>query len=84
MKKGKSMSDQELTFAQTIKRIEEIVALLERGDAQLEQSLALFEEGTALIRSAGRMLDNAEQKVVRLVKSEDGTPAEADFLEESV
>ncbi|NLT39744.1 MAG: exodeoxyribonuclease VII small subunit [Clostridiales bacterium] len=78
------MSDQELTFAQTIKRIEEIVALLERGDAQLEQSLALFEEGTALIRSAGRMLDNAEQKVVRLVKSEDGTPAEADFLEESV
>ncbi len=78
------MDNQELTFAQTMKRIEEIVALLERGDAQLEQSLLLFEEGTALIRSAGLMLDNAEQKVVRLIKSEDGTPEEAIFTEESV
>ncbi len=73
--------DNKLTFALTIKRIEEIVALLERGDAQLEQSLALFEEGTALIRS---MLDNAEQKVVKLMKGADGSPVESNFLQESV
>ncbi len=76
--------DNKLTFALTIKRIEEIVALLERGDAQLEQSLALFEEGTALIRSAGSMLDNAEQKVVKLMKGADGSPVESNFLQESV
>ena len=40
-----------MSFEQALKRIDEIVKHLERGDAALEQSLALFEEGTALIRS---------------------------------
>lgn len=31
-------------------RLEEIVALLERGEAPLEQAMALFEEGAKLLR----------------------------------
>ena len=50
--------------------------------AALEQSLALFEEGTALIRNCGKMLDDAEQKVVKLRKGEDGAPVELPFDEE--
>ena len=36
------------TFEENMARLEEIVALLEKGDAQLSQSLSLFEEGTRL------------------------------------
>ena len=67
------------TFEEQITRLEEIVSLLERGDAQLADSLALFEEGTKLIAACSKQLDQAEQKVVRLVKGADGAPVELPF-----
>lgn len=73
------MAKKELTFEQSIARLDEIVKLLERGDATLENSLSLFEEGTALIRRCGKLLDTAEQKVVMLKKGADGTPEELPF-----
>ena len=42
------------TFEENMARLEEIVALLEKGDAQLSQSLSLFEEGTKLPHGAGQ------------------------------
>ena len=54
-------------FEDAMKRLEEIVSLLEKGDAPLDQSLELFEEGTALIKKCGSALDKAEQKVSLLV-----------------
>lgn len=69
----------EKTFEQSLTRLEEIVKLLEKGDAPLAESLALFEEGTGLIRSCGALLEQAEQKVVQLRKSEDGSPEELPF-----
>ena len=65
-----------MTFEQAVARIEEIVTLLEKGDAQLDKSLALFEEGVKLIETGGRMLDDAEQTVVRLQKAVNGEPKE--------
>ena len=41
----------EKSFEENIARLEEIVSLLERGDAQLKDSLALFEEGTKLVNT---------------------------------
>lgn len=67
------------TFEQQIARLEEIVARMEKGDAELADSLALFDEGTALINSCGKLLDEAEQKVVRLMKGADGAPVELPF-----
>ena len=67
-----------LTFEQSAARIEEIVKMLERGDAPLDKSLALFEEGAKLIKNCGKMLDKAEQTVVRLQKNQDAE----DCLEE--
>ncbi len=52
---------------------------LEKGDVPLEQSLGLFEEGTGLIKSCSKMLDEAEQKVVKLRKSGTGEPEELPF-----
>ena len=71
--------DEKLSFEQASARIDEIVRLLEKGDAPLDKSLALFEEGAGLIRVCSRMLDDAEQTVVRLQKGESGEPKESLF-----
>ncbi|MCI8398767.1 MAG: exodeoxyribonuclease VII small subunit [Oscillibacter sp.] len=73
------MSTKSVTFEQRIARLEAIVAALEKGDVQLADSLALFEEGTKLIAACSKQLDQAEQQVVKLMKSADGTPAELPF-----
>ena len=76
------MSAKKLTFEQQLSRLEEIVAALEKGDAQLADSLKLFEEGTKLIASCSKQLDQAEQQVVKLMKGADGTPVETEFASE--
>ena len=48
------MSEKKATFEQQLARLEEIVAALEKGDALLADSLALFEEGTKLIASCSK------------------------------
>lgn len=72
----------ELTFEQKMARLEEIVAKLEKGEAQLSDSLALFEEGTRLVAACRTELDQAEQQVVKLMKGEDGAPVETEFTVE--
>ena len=76
------MSAQTATFEQNIRRLEEIVAALEKGDAPLADSLALFEEGTRLIAACSGELDRAEQQVVKLMKGADGAPVELPFADE--
>ena len=73
------MAEKELTFEASLQRLEEIVGALEKGDVSLGDSMAMFEEGTALIRSCTGMLDAAEQQVVRLKKGPDGAPVELPF-----
>ncbi len=73
------MGKNEPTFEQKLERLDQIVKLLEKGDAPLAESLGLFEEGTGLIRDCSRQLDEAEQKVVKLRKGPDGAPVEEPF-----
>ena len=73
------MPKKELSFELSLKRIDEIVKSLEKGDVALDESMKLFEEGTALIRRCGAMLDEAKQQVVRLRKGPDGEPEELPF-----
>ena len=73
------MSEKELSFEESMKRLGEIVAALEKGDVTLRDSMSMFEEGTVLIRRCSEMLDNAEQQVVRLKKGPDGAPEELPF-----
>ena len=70
-----------LTFEESVKRLDEIVKLLERGDAPLDQSLALFEEAAKLVKTCGKMLDEAEQVVTRLQKGKNGETEEVIFDE---
>jgi exodeoxyribonuclease VII small subunit len=55
------------------------VAALERGEAPLDKLLALYEEGAGLVKTCNKLLDSAEQTVVRLSKGDSGEPIEAPF-----
>jgi len=73
------MSDKALSFEEALARLDSFVRQLDKGDAPLDQALALFEEGTNLIGRCTKMLDEAEQKVVQLKKGPDGEPVEVPF-----
>ncbi|MCI2058834.1 MAG: exodeoxyribonuclease VII small subunit [Oscillibacter sp.] len=73
------MTEKKKSFEDQISRLEEIVSLMEKGDAPLADSLALFEEGTKLVAACSKQLDTAEQKVVKLMKGPDGAPVEQPF-----
>lgn len=73
------MATKKLSFEQSLARLDEIVRHLEKGDLPLKESLTLFEEGTALIKNCGTMLDDAEQQVVKLKKGENREPVELPF-----
>ena len=64
------MSAKKQTFEQEIARLEEIVAALEKGDAPLADSLALFEEGTKLVSFCNEYLDKAQTKIKELSELE--------------
>lgn len=76
------MNEKNATFEQNMQRLEQIVRTLERGDAPLEESLTLFEEGTALVRSCGKLLDEAELQVKKVMVGLGGTPVEGAFTDE--
>lgn len=69
---------EDLTFEQAMQRLEEIVSLLEDGKAPLNESMALFEEGTKLSAYLSQLLDTAEQKVT-MMTVRDGAETEISF-----
>lgn len=75
------MNEENKTFEQNLQRLEEIVRAMERGDVALEESLKLFQEGTELVRSCGKLLDDAEQQVKLVLSGPDGEPVEEDFTD---
>lgn len=74
---------EEMTFETALARLEEIVRAMESGNAMLDESLALFEEGVGLVKYCTKALDTAEQRVKILQKGEDGGVVEADFVKPS-
>ena len=72
-----------LNFEEALARLEEIVSALERGDAPLEESLRLFEEGSGLMKQCTELLNKAEQKVRKLTVTAEGELVEVPFEEEN-
>ncbi len=58
----------EMTYEKAIKRLEEIVALLEKNEVTLDESMKLFEEGTKLSAFCNEKLTNAKQKITEISK----------------
>ncbi len=62
----------EMTFEEMLRRLEEIVHKLDDVSTPLDTSLALFEEGAGLVRACSAKLDQAQQKVTKLTRNENG------------
>ena len=75
------MNKSNMTFEQSMQRLEQIVRAMERGDVPLEESLKLFQEGTELVRSCGKLLDEAQLQVKKIMTAPDGSPVEENFCE---
>ncbi|MBR2848514.1 MAG: exodeoxyribonuclease VII small subunit [Clostridia bacterium] len=71
--------DEQMTFEAAMARLEEIVHLLESGNAPLDVSLSLYEEGVALVRLCNTRLDNAQKRVKILTVGSDGNFMEEDM-----
>ena len=76
------MNTQNTSFEANMQRLEQIVRAMERGDVPLDESLKLFQEGTDLVSRCGKLLDEAELQVKRIMTAPDGSPVEVDFHEE--
>ena len=58
----------ELSFEESLKRLQEISDLLESEEAGLEKSIALYEEGITLSKYCYSVLKDAELKITELKK----------------
>ena len=79
----------DLKYEEALKRLEKLVAELDRSELDLETRLKKFEEGTKLARLLLKKLDQAKKKVELLVKTNVGETAlvpfdEHDTLEEDL
>ncbi|MEI6063191.1 MAG: exodeoxyribonuclease VII small subunit [Pseudanabaena sp. ELA748] len=55
---------QSLTFEEQMQRLEEIVEILDDGEAALDEMLALYEEGIKRSQFCREYLEKAEQKII--------------------
>lgn len=76
------MNQPNKTFEESMTRLEQIVRAMERGDVALEESLKLFQEGTELVHSCQKLLDDAQLQIKKIMTAPDGSPVEEDFLDE--
>ncbi len=72
-----------MSFEESMNRLEEIVRTMEQGDAPLEESMKLFQEGTALAKDCAQMLENAQIQVQMVTAASDGTPVLEEINDES-
>lgn len=63
-----------LSFEDALKRLENIVHRLESGEATLEESIALYEEGAQLRAQCEARLKSAQEKIDKIVLGADGQP----------
>ncbi|MGD9786188.1 MAG: exodeoxyribonuclease VII small subunit [Hyphomicrobiaceae bacterium] len=71
----------QMTFEKALKELESIVSRLERGDVELEESIAIYERGEALKAHCDRLLKQAEAKVEKLTFNADGSPRGSEPLD---
>lgn len=72
------MSEKKVDFEKSMKELEEIVAKLEKGDLNLDESVSKFEQGMKLSKTCSEILENAEKRISILIKKDDGIE-ETDF-----
>ncbi len=70
-----------LSFEDALKELESIVDQLERGDVELEKSIAIYERGEALRNRCDELLKSAEMKIEKIKTGRDGQATGTEPLE---
>ncbi len=68
-----------ISFEDAMKRLDRICEDLSREGVNLEDALALYEEGVKLVRQCNKKLEETERKIKILQLSADGELKEEDF-----
>ncbi len=80
----------EIKFETAMKKLEKIVEELEKGELDIDKSLEIFEEGIKMSRVCSKKLTEAEQKIEKLTKGENGQlvaelfPTETDSQDDDI
>lgn len=67
-----NQAEKEIKLEDALKRLDEVVAALERDGVDLEASLRLYEEGVRLVAACNQKLNDAERQIRVLRMSADG------------
>ena len=57
------MPKKEQSFEKSLKRLEEIVSLMENAEPDLDKALALFTEGADLVKFCSQKLNETKKKI---------------------
>ena len=74
------MKKENITFELALQRLEETVAKLEEGSIPLDEALKTFESGVHWSRECKKFLENAEQRIEKIIKNEEGEYEQKEFL----
>jgi len=66
------MAEKKKTFEENMKRLEEIVSLLEANEQPLDETVKLFEEGLKLVNACDQTLKQYETKIQDIVSKNGG------------
>ena len=59
------------SFEENMEELEKVVAELEKGDLNLDDSVSRFEQGIKISKECSKILEDAEKKITILVKKDD-------------
>lgn len=69
------------SFEDNMNNLEKIVAELEKGDLNLDESISKFEDGIKLSKECNKILEEAEKRITVLLEK-DGKTEEEEFSTE--
>ncbi|HEX2187712.1 MAG TPA: exodeoxyribonuclease VII small subunit [Longimicrobiaceae bacterium] len=70
------MQEEQVRFEAAMERLEEIVERMEGEALELDEALALYEEGVRLLRATQGVLDRTETRIHELLADGDGVRLE--------
>lgn len=73
--------EEKINFEESMKRLEQIAVELEKGDLDLDASVAKFEEGMKISKQCSEVLEQAEKKITMLIKNDEGELQEENFVQ---
>ncbi len=63
------MKEEKINFEESMKKLEDIVSSLEKGDLNLDESVSKFEEGMKISKQCSKILEDAEKKITILLQN---------------